>query len=57
MGGCGPLENRGGLPDVLEAEEDQRRIRSWLQTAICVIDIDVRFPQRDASLAISPGRC
>ena len=44
-GGCSLLKNWGRLVDFRDAEEDQRRIRSGLQTAVCVVDIDVGFSE------------
>ena len=44
-GGSRLLKNRGRLVDFRDAEEDQRRIRSRLQAAIYVVDIDVRLAQ------------
>ena len=43
--GCSPLKNWGCLFDVGDAEEDQRSIRSGLQAAICVVDIDAGLSQ------------
>jgi hypothetical protein len=44
-GGCSLLKNWGRLVEFRDAEEDQRRIRSGLQTAVCVVDIDVGFSE------------
>ncbi len=40
-GGRGLLKNWGCLADFGDTEEDERRIRPGLQTAVCVVDIDV----------------
>jgi len=40
-GSGGLLKNWDRLTDFRNAEEDQRRIRSGLQAAVCVVDIDV----------------
>lgn len=39
------LENRHCLVDFRDAEEDQRHIRSRLQAAICIVDVDVGLSQ------------
>jgi hypothetical protein len=44
-GGCSLLKNWGRFVDFRDAEKDERRIRSRLQAAICVIDIDVGLSQ------------
>src|SRR5260370_1641027 len=43
--GCGLLKNRGCLADVRDTKKDERRIRTGLQTAICIIDVDVGLSQ------------
>src|SRR5712692_4125847 len=44
-GRCGLLKNWGRLVHFRDAEEDQRRIRSWLQAAVRVVDVDVGLSQ------------
>jgi hypothetical protein len=39
------LKNRGCLADVRDTKKDERHIRTGLQTAICVIDVDVGLSQ------------
>src|SRR5258708_5599010 len=42
---CSLLKNWDRLVDFRDAEKDERRIRSRLQAAICVVDIDVGLSQ------------
>src|SRR5713226_8064712 len=44
-GGCSLLKNSGRLVHFCDAEEDQRRIRSWLQATVRVVDVDVGLSQ------------
>jgi hypothetical protein len=41
----GLLKNRGCLADVRDTKKDERHIRTAVQTAICVIDVDVGLSQ------------
>src|SRR5258707_14821949 len=43
--GCGLLKNLGRLAGFRAAKKDERRIRTGLQTAICVIDVVVGLSQ------------